>query len=87
MCPSRLTLAGCGLAMLALSGACSRPEVLTPEAAKARGDAMLKQMSDSLAKAQTFSYRADQAIDRIGPAESEPPGASRGTPSCGGRIS
>ena len=52
--------------MLALSGACSRPEVLTPEAAKARGDAMLRQMSDSLAKAQTFSYQADQAIDRIG---------------------
>ena len=63
---SRLTLAGLGLAMLALSGACSRPEVLTPEAAKARGDAMLRQMSDSLAKAQTFSYQADQAIDRIG---------------------
>ena len=87
MGPSRLTLAGFGLAMLALSGACSRPEVLTPEAAKARGDAMLKQMSDSLAQAQTFSYRADQAIDRSGAGGARTTQRFRATPSCAGPTS
>src|SRR5262245_35482167 len=52
-----------GLALLTLAAGCSRP--LTPEASRARGDAMLKQMSQTLAGSQAFSYKSDQAIDRM----------------------
>jgi uncharacterized lipoprotein YajG len=43
--------AGClALAAVALAAGCSRqPETLTPEAARAKGDALLKQMSQTLA--------------------------------------
>ena len=58
--------AGLALAALALSAGCSRqPETLTPEAARAKGDELLRQMSRTLAAAQAFSYRADQSIERV----------------------
>lgn len=64
MCSSRYPRAALVLAVLAL--ACNRAEPpLTPEAARAKGDAMLKQMSQTLSAAQTFSFRTEQALDRV----------------------
>jgi hypothetical protein len=51
--------------MLALAAACGGGGRLTPEAARAKGDAMLKEMSQTLVRTQTFSYRAEQAIERV----------------------
>ena len=60
------TLTESTVAALALSAGCSRqPETLTPEAARAKGDELLRQMSRTLAAAQAFSYRADQSIERV----------------------
>jgi hypothetical protein len=66
MCRNRFTRAGLGLAALALATGCSRqPETLTPEASRAKGDELLRQMSRTLATAQAFSYRAEQSIERV----------------------
>ena len=65
MCWKRYTRAGLGLALLALALGCSRPQTLTPEAARAKGDELLRQMSQTLAATQAFSYRAEQAVERI----------------------
>jgi hypothetical protein len=51
-------------AALAAAAGCG-PEVLTPEAARAKGDAMLKQMSQALASSQAFSYRTEQEVNRV----------------------
>jgi len=65
MCSSRYARAALAVTVLALA-ACNRAEPpLTPEAARAKGDAMLKQMSQTLSAAQTFSYRTEQALDRV----------------------
>jgi hypothetical protein len=54
---SRLLVAG----IIVLTAGCNRtPEVVTPEAASAKGDAMLKEMSKSLGSLQTFSYTATE---------------------------
>jgi hypothetical protein len=66
MCHQRLTSASLGLAVLLLATACSRAEkALTPEEAHAKGDAMLKQMSQTLAGLQAFSYRTEQTMERV----------------------
>jgi hypothetical protein len=62
----RFTRACLALAVIGLAAGCSRqPEPLTPEAARAKGDALLKQMSQTLANTQAFSYKTDQAIERV----------------------
>lgn len=44
---------------MAAGSACRRPEVLTAEAAGERGDALLRQMSQTMAATQAFSYTAE----------------------------
>src|SRR5262245_59478605 len=66
MCHTRFAGAFLGLAALLLTAACSREEKkLTPEEARAKGDAMLRQMSQSVAGTQAFSYRTEQALERV----------------------
>jgi hypothetical protein len=65
MCLTRYTRAGIGLAVLVLAAGCTRTETLTPEAARAKGDELLKQMSHTLATTQVFAYQSEQAIERI----------------------
>jgi hypothetical protein len=52
---------------IAIAGACNRPENLTPEQARERGDTLLRQMSTSLASLQTFSYSANEERERVRP--------------------
>src|SRR5262245_32015912 len=60
----RRTRACLGAVAMALAIGCSaRP--LTPEQARTKGDAMLKQMSQTVAGTKAFSYRTEQAIDKI----------------------
>ena len=56
-----------GLAVLAaLAIGCNRAEPqLTPEAASAKGDALLREMSKNLAAVQTFAYTADERRERL----------------------
>jgi hypothetical protein len=62
--PRRVMLA-LGVAVLVTTAACSRaPEALTPEAAKAKGDALLKEMSANATNLQTFSYTADEVREK-----------------------
>ena len=42
-------------ALVVMAGCNRGPEVLTPEAASAKGDALLREMSTNLAAAQTFA--------------------------------
>jgi hypothetical protein len=53
------------IAILAAAAGCGGAETLTPEEARAKGDAMLRQMSQSLASAQAFSYAVDQEIEHV----------------------
>jgi hypothetical protein len=47
--------------VIIVAGGCKRaPEPLTPEAASAKGDALLREMSKNLSALQTFSYTADE---------------------------
>lgn len=49
-----------------VAGGCSRaPEKLTPEAARAKGDELLKAMSKSLSSVQTFAYTADEVREDV----------------------
>lgn len=51
---------------MALAASCNRPpERLTPEEAKVKGDTLLRQMSQTLASMQVFSFTADEDIDRV----------------------
>ena len=53
-----MALATC---VLVVAGGCNRaPEKLTPEAAAAKGDALLQEMSKNLSALQTFSYTGDE---------------------------
>ena len=53
-------------AAVALAAGCSKqPEPLTPEAARAKGDALLKQMSQSLASTQAFSFTAEETREKV----------------------
>ena len=57
----------CLAAVAVLAIGCNRAEpTLTPEAASAKGDALLKQMSTSLAALQTFGYIADERRELVG---------------------
>jgi hypothetical protein len=49
---------------LAVAAGCGTAP-LSPEAAREKGDAMLKQMSQKLASSQSFSYKTEQAIERV----------------------
>ncbi len=58
---SRPTLGWLVAAAMVVAAGCNRaPEVLTPEAAKAKGDAMLQEMSKNLSALQTFAYTSDE---------------------------
>jgi hypothetical protein len=53
--------------VLAGAAACDRaPERLTPEAAAAKGDGLLREMSNYMAALQTFSYTADERREVVG---------------------
>jgi hypothetical protein len=53
------------------AGGCHRAETMTPEAKAARGDTMLRQMSETLAGTQTFTYTAQQHRTRPGTSTAE----------------
>jgi hypothetical protein len=65
MTMDRLTFAALGCAAVAAIAGCQRSEPLTAEAARARGDAMLRQMSSTLAATQVFSFTADESRERV----------------------
>ena len=49
-----------------VAGGCSRtPEPLTPEAARARGDELLKEMSKAAAGLQTIAYTANEVREEV----------------------
>lgn len=50
---------------LAVAGGCHRSETLTAEAASDKGDALLRQMSKTLAGAQQFTYTATELRQRV----------------------
>ena len=51
---------------VAVAAGCSRaPEKLTPEAARARGDELLKEMSKTFSGLQTFAYTADEVREEV----------------------
>jgi len=52
-------------AVLLAAAACGRPAPLSPEAAREKGDAMLREMSRTLAGSQAFSYRVEQAVEHV----------------------
>ena len=53
-------------AVMVMAAGCSRaPEALTPEAAKAKGDALLREMSKNLSALQTFAYTADERREDV----------------------
>jgi hypothetical protein len=56
---------GALMSCAALVGGCARHEAVTPEQASARGDALLRKMSHTLATAQTFSFTADQTREKV----------------------
>jgi hypothetical protein len=53
------------LAILSVAGGCARTETLTPEAARAKGDELLRQMSQTVASTQAFSYRVEQEVQHV----------------------
>lgn len=56
------------LALVAAAAAgCSRSEPLTPQAAAAKGDALLRQMSKTLAGSQTIAVTADEMREQLAP--------------------
>jgi hypothetical protein len=46
--------------------ACSRQQTLSPEAASAKGDALLREMSKNVSSLQTFAYTVDERRQRPG---------------------
>lgn len=61
-----------------LAAGCNRAsEVLTPEAAKAKGDAMLQEMSKNLGALQTFAYTVDERREIVKGAAKEERRTSR----------
>jgi hypothetical protein len=61
------TLAFLAAAAVIAAGCNRAPETLTPEAASAKGDALLKEMSKSMAALQTFAYTVDERRERVSP--------------------
>ena len=54
------------MAVAAVAG-CSRSEPLTPQASAAKGDALLRQMSKTLAGSQTLAVTADEMREQLQP--------------------
>lgn len=54
-----------GLAATATFALACAPKPLTPEEAKTKGDTLLRQMSQTAATVQTFSYTADETRDKV----------------------
>jgi hypothetical protein len=52
-------------AALAAGGCARAPEKLTPEAARARGDEILKEMSKTLSGLQTFAYTSNEVREDV----------------------
>jgi len=52
-------------AALAAAGCARAPEPLTPEAARAKGDALLKEMSKTLGGLQSFAYTAQEVREQV----------------------
>ena len=49
-----------------VAAGCARaPETLTPEAARAKGDELLREMSKTFSGLQTFAYTADEVREEI----------------------
>ena len=61
--PRTITALLCGA--LAMAGGCHRSETLTAEAASDKGDALLRQMSKTLASAQQFTFTAEEHRQRV----------------------
>ena len=57
---------GATAALLIGAIGCSQTPRLTPEEAKARGDALLRTMSTNMAAVQTFAFTADERGERTG---------------------
>ena len=54
------------LGAVVVAAGCNRaPEKLTPEAARARGDELLKEMSKTFSGLQTFAYTADEVREEV----------------------
>ena len=54
-------------AAIFVASGCSRsPEPLTPEAASAKGDALLKEMSKNMAALQSFAYSVEERREQVG---------------------
>jgi len=74
----RATLGWLFAGVTVLAGVCTRaPVALTPEAASAKGDAILRQMSTSLGNLQTFAYSADERREVVKGDKKEETHASR----------
>jgi hypothetical protein len=62
------TLAFLAAGAVIVAAGCNRaPEALTPEAASAKGDALLREMSKNMSSAQTFAYTADERREHVSP--------------------
>ena len=62
----RISLAAAAVAALALPMACSRQrDPVTAEEKAARGDQLLRQMSDTLKNAKAFSFTVDESHERV----------------------
>jgi len=62
----RQTLAILAVGAVVVAAGCNRtPEALTPEAASAKGDALLREMSKNLSALQTFAYTANERREEV----------------------
>lgn len=61
--PRIITLLLCSA--IAIAGGCRRQETLTAEAASDKGDALLRQMSRTLAASQQFTYNSEETRQRV----------------------
>ena len=61
MLVTKQTVMALATCVLVVAGGCNRaPEKLTPEAAAAKGEAMIKEMSKNLSSVPAFSYTSDE---------------------------
>jgi hypothetical protein len=63
--PSRRIFGAAAALLISVTG-CSQAPRLSPEEAKAKGDALLRTMSTKMAAVQTFAFTADERRERIG---------------------
>jgi hypothetical protein len=63
--PRRTLVIVAACAVIAAAGCARAPEKLTPEAARARGDELLKEMSKNLGALQTFAYTANEQREEV----------------------